>query len=358
MELPCTLYRISRCTIALVAIVCTLINGCGSSDGTSPAPNIEWASVSTLSLSSTTANIEGTSWVSNGYYASTCAGLACFIDTSRTNDYPGVDVTYVNLTTGATGHASSYYGPGTNWVHKWYAGVPVAAGINTIQFSAYDPGGKGGSISVEVMPPPPLTVSSTTPMPGAAGVLANTTISAQLSGSIAPRPYYFLVNGPTGTVAGTWAVNDSTVTFTPASNLAYNSTYTVTIPTSLKSFSGSSLLSDYTWSFATMGAPIFGVLSTYPAAGETNVPTTLTVSATFNGKIDIMYYDKSSFIITSPTGVHWGYSYSVNGATVTVTDPIQLQANTTYTATLTRTIRDTTGHQLLFDYVWTFTTGM
>jgi hypothetical protein len=354
-----TLRHISRYSINLVVLTSILIFGCGGGGGSSnaPAPNIEWALVTSSSSSSTIASLEGTSWVSNNYYASHCVGLACF-DPTRTNDYPGVDVTCVNLTTGVTGNAISYYGPGTNWVHKWSAGVPVVAGSNTIQISAYDPSGKGGSITVEVIPPTPLTVLSTTPQSDAAGVLINTPITAQLSSAIDPMSlYYFQVNGPNGAVAGTRTVNDSTVSFTPSSNLAYNTTYTVTLPTSLKALSGSSLTSDYTWSFTTMGLPVFQVLSTYPAAGATDVPTSLTVTATFNGQIDISYFGPSSFIVSSPTGSHWGYFYSVNGATVAVTGPNQLQANTTYTATLTSTIRDTDGHQLPFDYVWTFKTG-
>ncbi|NVN98071.1 MAG: Ig-like domain-containing protein [Geobacteraceae bacterium] len=358
MQLLCMLRHISRYSIILVTLTTMLIYGCGGSGSSPPpAPNIEWAQVTSISTSTTTASLQGTSWVSNSYYASHCIGLACFIDTTRTNDYPGVDVTYVNLTTGVTGHAISYYGPGTNWVHKWSADVPVVGGSNTIQISAYDPGGKGGTMTFEVIPPPPLTVLSTTPLSGATGVLLNTTIAAQLSDTIHTGSYSFLVNGPTGAVAGTRTVNESTVTFTPASQLSYNTTYTVTIPTSLRSLSGSSLMSDYTWSFTTMAFPVFGVLTTYPSSGATNVPTNQTVSAMFNGEIDPASIAPSSFFVSDLSGVRWSYYYNVYGSTVSVNGYSPLQANTTYTATLTTAIRDKSGHSLPFDYVWTFKSG-
>lgn len=355
---------LSRIVLLTSTLLITNCGGGGGGGGGAPAaPSIEWVKVTYLATSSTAASLDGTAWVSDSYYASTCAGLSCILDTTRTNDYPGVDVTYVNLTTGVTGHASSYYGPGTNWVHKWYANIPVVSGSNSIKISAYDPSGKGGDITVVVVPPappPPLTVLSTSPTSDATGVLVNTTIGAQLSSAIDPSSNYIRVNGPNGAVTGTLTANGSTVTFTPGSNLGYNTTYTATLPTSLRALSGSSLTSDYTWSFTTMAFPAFYVMSTYPAAGATNVPRSLYVSATFNGIIDIYSIGPSSFFLSSPSGAWGSFSFSIFGEGKTVsfsTEFDQLQANTTYTATITTAVRDMNGNPLPFDYLWTFTTG-
>jgi len=354
-----TLRHLSRYGNCLLLLFITLILGCGGGgeDAATTAPSPQWIQVNTISPSSSSASLAGTAWVSNTYYASHCSGLACFMDTTRTDDYPGVDITCVNLTSGVVGNASSYYGPGTSWVHQWYAGVPVVAGSNTIQISAYDPGGKGGSVTVEVVAPPALTVLATTPSSGAAGVLVNSSIAAQLSSAIDPGGDYLQVNGPNGAVAGTRAANEATVTFTPGGYLAYNTTYTVTLPASLRALSGASLTADYSWSFTTMAFPVFGVLVTYPAAGEINVPRNPTVSATCSGAIDPMSVSSASFFLRSPTGAPWGYTYAVYGATVSVADSNLLEANTTYTATLTAAFRDKNGNPLSFDYVWSFTTG-
>lgn len=345
----------------LIVFTVLSVNGCGGGGGASgtSAPNIEWVNVTSTSNSTTAASLSGTAWVSQSYYASHCVGAACLIDTTRTDDYPGVDVTYINLTTGVSGKATSYYGPGTNWVHEWSAGVPVISGTNTIQLSAYDPSGKGGSVTVDVVPPPPLTVLSTSPLANASGVMVNSTISATFSDQIDPSYSYFTVSGVTGVVAGNGSVNGSTLAFRPQDYLGYNTTYTVTLPTNIRAPSGSSLSSNYTWSFTTMAAPLFNVQSTYPAKGETNVPTYSalpTISATFNQPISLMSISSSLFFVSSPSGPLSG-TLSVNGSTVSLWYDYYLAPNTIYTATLTTAITDTSGHKMPFDYVWTFTTG-
>lgn len=352
---------VARYCSRLLVLSSVLFIGCGGggSSGSSDAPPKEqWAQVTSVSSSSTTASVSGTAWISDTYYASQCVGLSCLTDTTRTDDYPGVDITYINQTTGASGHATSYYGPGTDWAHRWFAGVPVIPGSNTIVISAYDPGGKGATTTVQVVAPPPLTVLSTTPASGATGVLLNAGISVQLDGEIEPSTsFFFAVNGPDGAVAGTRTVNGSAMTFTPNTLLAYDTTYTVNLPTTLRATSGSSLISEDTWSFTTMAPPAFRVLSTSPAAGATGVPRDSSVSVTFTGLIDYSTFGPSSFFLRSATGAKWGYYYSAFGASGSVGDPTAMEANTTYTATLTTAIRDKSGNALPFDYVWSFKTG-
>ncbi|WP_136516268.1 Ig-like domain-containing protein [Geomonas edaphica] len=348
------------CSRLLVLSGVLLFIGCGGGGSSSSdvPPKKEWAQATSVSSSSTVASISGTAWISDSYYASHCVGFSCIIDDTRTDDYPGVDVTYINQTTGASGTAKSYYGPGTDWAHKWFAGVPVVPGSNDIVISAYDPGGNGTTITIQVVAPQPLTVQSTAPASAATGVLLNASISAQLSGEIDPSTTYFVaVNGPDGAVAGTKSVSGSTVTFTPAANLAYATTYTVTIPTTLRAVSGSSLTSEYTWTFTTMDYPLFRVVSTYPAAGATGVSTYASVSADFNATLDYSTFGSSSFYVRNASGELWGRYYSVFGAGGSITDGVPLQANTTYTATLTTAIKDNAGNAMPFDYVWSFKTG-
>jgi hypothetical protein len=350
---------ITRFGINLIALSPVLIAGCGGGSSDSPAANTDWIEVISNTSSTTAASLSGTAWVSQDYYASNCAGIGCLLDTTRTNDYPGVDVTYINLTTGVTGKATSYYGPGTNWIHQWSAGVPVISGTNTIQISAFDPGGKGGSFTVIVVPPPPLSVLLTSPLADATGVMVNSTISATFSDQIDPIFSYFTVTGPSGAVVGSRAVSGATVTFKPQNHLDYNTTYTVTLPTNIRAPSGSSLTSDYILSFTTMATPLFNVQSTFPASGETNVATYSglpNISATFSQPLSPMSISYSSFFVSSPSGPLIG-TLAVNGSTVSLWYNYYLIPNTLYTATLTTAITDTNGHSLPFDYVWTFTTG-
>lgn len=351
--------HIARYAVNIAVFFTLFFAGCGGGSSETPSPGIEWINVAPVASSSTAASLGGTAWVSQGYYASHCVGIGCLIDTSRTDDYPGVDITYVNLTTGVAGKATSFYGPGTDWVHQWSAGVPVTVGTNSIQISAYDPGGKGGSVTVDIVAPPPISVLATYPQADAANVMVNSTITATFSDQIDPAYSYFTVNGPTGALTGSRAVNGSTVMFTPQNFLDYNTTYTVTLTKNMRAPSGSSLTAAYTWSFTTMDLPLFRVQSTDPAAGATNVQTYSAlpnISVTFNRPLSLMSISAASFFVSSPSGILPG-TLAVNGSTVSLWYDYNLTPNTLFTATLTTAIRDTGGNSLPFGYMWTFTTG-
>jgi hypothetical protein len=145
-------------------VVCSLtlliMQGCGSGGNSSsaipltntPSSAEQWAQIDGVTFRSNIAtnaripwiaNVYGTAWVSHSW-----AGYRN--DGNGMNDDPGVVVTFVNQTTGDSGTATSYYGWKTNWVHSWSAQVPVVTGNNTIQIKAYDPSGKGGSLTKDI----------------------------------------------------------------------------------------------------------------------------------------------------------------------------------------------------------------
>jgi Tol biopolymer transport system component len=99
----------------------------------------------------------------------------------------------------------------------------------------------------------PPTVDSTNPAHNANGVAVGDSITAifsePMNGSTINTNAFTLSNGVTGTV--TYDANSVTATFTPSSNLNYNTTYTATITTEAEDLSGNQMQADYTWSFTT-----------------------------------------------------------------------------------------------------------
>jgi hypothetical protein len=99
------------------------------------------------------------------------------------------------------------------------------------------------------------TVISAIPVNGATGVSISTAITIIFSEAqdgfsiIAPSAFILSGGGVNVTCDVNWN-NDRTI-FTPRSPLAYNTTYTATITTSVKDALGNPMDSDYTWSFTT-----------------------------------------------------------------------------------------------------------
>ncbi|MDF1553455.1 MAG: Ig-like domain-containing protein [Deferrisomatales bacterium] len=118
-------------------------------------------------------------------------------------------------------------------------------------------------------PPPddlPPLVLTTNPPRDRAGVAANTAIAAWFSEPLAPGAVdgssfrVNRVNGSTrvpvvGTVAYAATADAVTATFTPATALAYETTYEVTISATATDLAGNSMPHDYVWSFTTRAAP-------------------------------------------------------------------------------------------------------
>lgn len=99
------------------------------------------------------------------------------------------------------------------------------------------------------------------------------------------------------------------------------------------------------------------VEATTPLNGATTVPLDQLINATFNEEMDAATINQSSFIVSTTAGQIAGVvTYANKVATFTPTTT--LKPNTTYSARLTRTIKDPTGNALQTETVWTFSTGM
>jgi hypothetical protein len=104
------------------------------------------------------------------------------------------------------------------------------------------------------------------------------------------------------------------------------------------------------------------VTTVSPQSGASNVPTGTTVTATFSEALDPASVTSSTFtLVKQGTSTPLAASVSYNGSTATATlDPSSnLEAATTYVATVkggSTGVKDPSGNALAQDKVWSFTT--
>lgn len=147
-----------------------------------------------------------------------------------------------------------------------------------------------------------------------------------------------------------------TATFTPISNLDPGTTYTATITTGAESAEGIALEDNFVWTFSTGAALAPTVLSVDPLDGAIDVPLDKMLSAIFSEEMDPLTITTSTFtLMDGATPIGGAVNYSGTAATFTPT--INLDLNTTYTATITTGAQNLAGTPLADNYVWTFTTS-
>lgn len=155
-------------------------------------------------------------------------------------------------------------------------------------------------------------------------------------------------------IAGTISYDDGTAFFTPTTLLIPATVYTASISTGAQTTTGTSLESDYVWSFNTGGIP--AVTFTDPENLEEDVALDKTITATFSEAMDPATLNSSTFTIkqgaVSVNGV-----VSTDGTTVSFNPVNNLLYGTTYTAVLTTAVMNSKGKPLSENYVWTFTTN-
>jgi len=99
----------------------------------------------------------------------------------------------------------------------------------------------------------PPTVDSTSPANKAnsigVGAAITATFSEPMNGSTINTSTFTLNNNVTGTVS--YDANSVTATFTPSSNLDYDTTYTATITTAAEDLAANHMQAAYSWSFTT-----------------------------------------------------------------------------------------------------------
>ncbi len=170
----------------------------------------------------------------------------------------------------------------------------------------------------------------------------------------------FTLTGPGGAhvngVVSYSSVN-STATFTPSANLAYNTLYTITITTGVANTLGiepaSTLVSTFRTALTAITVPM--VISTSPANNATSVPANQAITATFNEAMNPATINATTFTLKiGGVGVLGAVTYTAAGSVATFTPAANLAAGI-YTATITTGAMDLAGNALAANYVWSFT---
>ncbi len=204
-------------------------------------------------------------------------------------------------------------------------------------------------------------VTSTTPANSATGVSINATITATFNEAMDAstiNSLSFTVTNGTVPVSGKIEYSGLIASFSPASQLIPNTTYTGTITTNARDLSHNAMVANYVWSFTTGAAPDTTaptVIATDPANNATGVPLNKIITATFSEVMNPATISTTTFTIKNgATPVLGTVTYS--GSTATFTPTSLLDSNTTYLATITTGAKDAAGNALANNYVWRFTT--
>ena len=150
--------------------------------------------------------------------------------------------------------------------------------------------------------------------------------------------------------------------FTPDSPLLPATLYTATVTTGVTDLAGNAMVQDYVWTF-TVAGPADGtpplVLLTSPDDGGADVPLDATLLALFSEAMDPATLTPSTIQLRDPDDnlVPGGLSYEGWVPISLLTPTSALEADTTYTATISTGVADLAGNHLAQDYVWSFTTA-
>ena len=98
------------------------------------------------------------------------------------------------------------------------------------------------------------------------------------------------------------------------------------------------------------------VTNTSPLNGATNVPLDQLITVSFNEEMNPETINQTSFTVNGTSQLAGVITYS--GLTATFTPSALLAPNTTYSARITRMVKDLTGNALQTETTWTFSTGL
>ncbi len=283
----------------------------------------------------------------------------------------GSGTTPVSGTVACSGN-EAIFTPGSSLAYSTVYTATIAAGVTDLAGMPLA-GLYTWTFSTVPAPPLPPAVISTVPINKATGVLVNQALSATFSEAMDPATinsatFQLTVTGG-ATVNGviTYVPNGSVATFMPNAPLAYSTNYTATITSGALDLNDDMGVTTYTWTFTTAATPlpiVPTVISTVPVTlpVDTSVPLNQVVSANFSEAMNPATINSTTFTLTYvaagvTTSVPGLVAYAAIGNQLVFMPTANLQASTTYTATITTGAQDLAGDALAANYVWTFQTS-
>lgn len=242
----------------------------------------------------------------------------------------------------------------------------------TVSTTAKDPSGNSLASTVtagfsttsapDITPPSVVSVSPPNLTSGvsAATIVAIVFSEAMNPSSINTSTIVLSVTGTSSTVTGTVSYNSATntATFTPASALAFSTSYTITV-SGVTDLSGNGLSSPFSSIFATGAAPDVTpptVSSTNPTNFASGVARTVAPTVTFSEAMNASTINGSTITLsTSGAPVAGAVTYDATSRTATFTPSSPLSFSTSYALTVTTGVQDVAGNPMAAQFSSSFT---
>ncbi|MBI4650548.1 Ig-like domain-containing protein [Candidatus Desantisbacteria bacterium] len=206
----------------------------------------------------------------------------------------------------------------------------------------------------------PPEVLSTSPVNNEQGISINSSITVTFTEnmdiSMISTDTFKLSEGG-NEISGAVIYSNNAATFIPSSSLSYNKSYTATVFARAKDNAGNEMNNNYAWSFRTKIQDITppAIISTIPLNNAVKVDVYSSIKATFSEDMDSTTFDIYTFKVNNGVNDING-SVTYNNKIAIFTPSVNLDYNTTYTATITTGVKDEAGNNLNEFYIWTFTT--
>jgi len=209
------------------------------------------------------------------------------------------------------------------------------------------------------------TISSILPANGATDLdvstVAKVTFDEPMDADTINTSNLIFTDANGASVDGSLSTSAQTVTFTPSSNLAYEATYSFTVTTGVSDLAGNTLVTASSTSFTTGAEPDTSdkvapeITSVSPSDASSDVAKNTKVVVDFSEAVDADTLS-SAFTLATQAGVNVTGLVSVSGAKATFTPSNELDAETTYVATVSTGAKDLAGNTLATETSWNFTT--
>jgi fibronectin type 3 domain-containing protein len=149
----------------------------------------------------------------------------------------------------------------------------------------------------------------------------------------------------------TWNPGNTQLSFNPATSLASETTYTVTVEG--QDPAGNPLAGSKTFSFTTVGSPPT-VLSTAPANGDTNIPVNTDITFIFSEAMDRASVEGA---FSSTPSIACAWSWTSDNRLAICNPATDLSFNTNYSVTLGTGAQDQVGNLMTAAYGFSFQTA-